>query len=109
MALMATEVRSLTVAPDTGHCPVCQGKVVFTHFSYVGNNQNMRVFRCLGCGIAYRAATATTRDPERQNAYKKRRGKKLPNEGSPANPVLSSELARQLLHETPPPTVKAET
>jgi hypothetical protein len=68
-----------------------------SHVAYLGGNREAVVHRCEVCGVTSQGA-AQGRD-ERLGAGAGRGAKRkrpLPDEGSPDNPVIDSDLARML-------------
>jgi hypothetical protein len=68
-----------------------------SHVAYLGGNREAVVSRCDVCGVTSQGPVQN-RDERLQSEVGRgsRRRRPLPDEGSPDNPVIDSELARLL-------------
>ena len=79
-------------------CTVCGGRLRRSHVAYLGGNREAVVRRCEVCGTTQQGPVMS-RDERLAAAppdQRQRRKRPLPDEGSPDNPVLDSDLARLL-------------
>ena len=78
-------------------CRVCGGALRRSHVAYLGGDREAVVHRCTGCGTTTQGPV-TSRDERvrSEDVRGSRRRRPLPDEGSPENPVIDSDLARML-------------
>ena len=80
-------------------CQICQGEMRFSHREYAGRGSIAPVWRCVACGAL---ARETARSAEPRDAPVARRKHQPVDEGPPPNPVISPEMAAELLRESTP-------
>ena len=78
-------------------CSVCSGAMRRSHVAYLGGNREAVVYRCEVCGSTTQGPALSRDERVRgEDVRGGRRKRPLPDEGSPDNPVLDSDLARLL-------------
>jgi uncharacterized Zn finger protein len=81
-------------------CTVCGAAMRRSHVAYLGGNREAVVYRCEVCGVTSQGAVQTRDERVKADAARggrsERRRRPMPDEGSPDNPVIDSDLARLL-------------
>ncbi len=84
------QLQRLPQLPGSRLCS-CGGRLLRSHLEYVGRGSTIPIYTCAGCGLAYRG-----RQDSKPPSPARPSRRPLPDEGSPANPVLGAELADRL-------------